>query len=780
MTDSNLRRSALDYHEADPPGKIAIQPTKPVANQADLSLAYSPGVAHACEEIARDPAAASRLTARGNLVAVISNGTAVLGLGDIGPLAAKPVMEGKAVLFKKFAGIDVYDIEVAETDPEKFVEAVARLEPTFGGINLEDIKAPECFEIERRLKARMNIPVFHDDQHGTAIVVTAGILNGLKVVGKRLEDVTLVASGAGAAALACLNLLIALGLKRENITIADIKGVVYKGRTELMDPYKEPFARDTPARTLAEIMPGADVFLGLSAGRIVTKEMVAAMAPRPLVFALANPVPEIMPEDVKEVRPDAVIASGRTDYANQINNVLCFPFIFRGALDVGATTINEEMKKAAVIALASIAESEASDIVLSAYGADSFVFGPEYILPKPFDPRLSIEIAPAVAKAAMDSGVATRPITDFAAYREKLAGFVFRSGFVMKPVFDAAKRASKPDLKRLVYAEGEHPFVLQAAQQVITEAIARPILVGRRDVIVRAAPHMGLRMREGRDFDVFDPETDGRMNALQEEYHVLVERRGVSPSHARRVVRAGSTVCAALLLRRGDADAMICGAVGRFRTQLRHVSQVIGRSPGVRELATLSAMILPTGPLFVTDTYVNYDPEALQLAEITLLAAEEMRRFGIEAKVALLSHSNFGSEDTASARKMREVLHILTDWNAALEVEGEMHADAALSSFIRDEIFPHARLKGRANLLVMPGLDAANIAFNLLKVVSGSVALGPILLGAAKPAHIVTPSTTVRGLLNMSALAIADTERRGGAAEPSAARAKGAPEVHAA
>jgi malate dehydrogenase (oxaloacetate-decarboxylating)(NADP+) len=760
MPENDIRRAALDYHEADPPGKIAIHATKPVANQRDLSLAYSPGVAHACTAIAEDPAMAHRLTARGNLVGVISNGTAVLGLGDIGPLAAKPVMEGKAVLFKKFAGIDVYDIEVAEKGVDAFVEAVARLEPTFGGINLEDIRAPECFEIERKLQARMNIPVFHDDQHGTAIVVAAGILNGLKVVGKRLADVRLIASGAGAAALACLNLLVSLGLKRENVVISDIKGVVYKGRKELMDPYKEPFAADTKARTLADTFAGADVFLGLSAGGIVTREMVAQMAPRPLVFALANPTPEIMPEEVKAVRADAVIASGRTDYPNQINNVLCFPFIFRGALDVGATTINEDMKKAAVRALAAIAESEASDVVLSAYRADTFVFGAEYILPKPFDPRLIIEIAPAVAKAAMESGVATRPIADFNSYCEKIASFVYRSGFVMRPIFEAAKRAHRARPRRIVYAEGEHPYVLQAAQQVVAEGLARPILVGRTENIKRSLTHLGIRMRPGQDFDVFDSETDPRIGALTEEYHRLVERRGVSPSQARRVMRNGSTVTAGLLLRRGDADAMICGAVGRYQSQLRHVSEVVGKLGGVRGFATLSGLILPQGPLFITDTYVSYEPAAEQLAEITLLAAEELRRFGLEPKVALVSHSNFGTADTQSARRMREVHAVLRDWAPALEVEGEMHADAALSPFIRDEIFPSSRLKGAANLLVMPSLDAANIAFNLLKVVSGSVAIGPILLGAAKPVHIVTPSITVRGLLNMSAIALDDALRR--------------------
>ena len=761
MPDNNLRRNALDYHEADPPGKVAIHATKPVANQNDLGLAYSPGVAFACQAIAEDPAAVSRYTARGNLVGVITNGTAVLGLGNIGPLASKPVMEGKAVLFKKFAGIDVYDIEVAETEVTPFVEAVARLEPTFGGINLEDIKAPECFEIERQLQARMKIPVFHDDQHGTAIVVAAGILNGLKLVGKPLGEVKIVCSGAGAAALACLGLLCVLGAKRENIWVADIEGVVYTGRQKLMDPYKAVYAQQTEKRKLAEIMVGADVFLGLSAAGIVSREMVASMAPKPLVFALANPNPEIMPEDVKAVRDDAIIASGRTDYPNQINNVLCFPFIFRGALDVGATTINAEMKAAAVTALACIAESEASDIVLAAYGAETFLFGPDYILPKPFDPRLITEIAPAVAKAAMDSGVATRPIANFHAYREKLSGFVFRSGFLMKPIMDAAKVASHETRKRLAFAEGDHPYVLQAAQQLVAEGIAHPILIGRRDDIRRMMTHLGLRLKVGVDVDIIDPETDPRMAVLTDEYHRLVERNGVSPSHAQRVVRNGSTVLAGLLLRRGDADALICGAVGRYLTQLRHVSEVVGLRPGARGFATLSAMILPSGPLFIADTYVSYDPSAEQLAEITQLAAAEVRRFGIEPKVALLSHSNFGTENTASARKMRQVLNLVREWEPDLEVEGEMHADAALSAFIREEIFPNSALKGAAKLLIMPSLDAANIAFNLLKVVSGSVAVGPILLGAARPAHIVTPSITVRGLLNVSAIAVVDAARRG-------------------
>jgi malate dehydrogenase (oxaloacetate-decarboxylating)(NADP+) len=754
MSQDDIRRSALAYHEQDPPGKIAIQPTKPVANQNDLALAYSPGVAHACMAIAEDPAMASRLTARGNLVGVITNGTAVLGLGNIGPLASKPVMEGKAVLFKKFAGIDVYDIEVAETDVDAFVEAVARLEPTFGGINLEDIKAPECFEIERRLKERMNIPVFHDDQHGTAIVVTAGILNGLKVVGKKIEDVKLACSGAGAAALACLNLLVSLGLKRENIYVADIEGVVYKGREVLMDPQKEPFARETELRTLADVMHGADVFLGLSAAGVVSKEMVASMADRPLIFALANPTPEIMPEEVLEVRNDAVMASGRTDYPNQINNVLCFPFIFRGALDVGATQVNEEMKKAAVVALAALAESAASDIVLAAYGEESLVFGPNYIIPKPFDPRLITEIAPAVAKAAMETGVATRPIEDFSAYKAKLSGFVYQSGFVMKPLFDHARRLSQPDRKRLVFAEGEHPYVMQAAYQAFSEGIARPILVGNRTNIVHALKHLGLLMREGEDFDVFDQTSDPLVPTLEEEYYRLVQRNGVTPSHARRVVRAGATVIASLLLKRDDADAMICGAVGRYHTQLRHISQVIGQDNSVRGFATLSGVILPSGPLFMADTHVSYDPAPEHLAEITLLAAEEIRHFGIEPKVALVSHSSFGSSSQPSARKMREVLAALADWAPDLEVEGEMQADLAISPFIREEVFPNSRLTGQANLLIMPTLDAANIALTLLRSITKSVSIGPILLGAAKPVHIVTPSATVRSLLNMSAIAI--------------------------
>ena len=751
---ADLRRAALDYHELPTPGKLQVTASKPLANQQDLGLAYSPGVAFACEEIARDPAAASRLTTRANLVGVITNGTAVLGLGNIGPLASKPVMEGKAVLFKKFAGIDCFDIEVAENDPGPFIEAVARLEPTFGGINLEDIKAPECFEIEEKLRARMRIPVFHDDQHGTAIVVAAGMLNALKLTGKRLEDVKLVGSGAGAAALSCLNLLVSLGLKRENVIIQDIAGIVYAGRTELMDPYKAQYATKGNARTLADAIIGADIFLGLSAPKVLTHELVAKMGSRPIVFALANPTPEILPDEVKAARPDAIIATGRSDYPNQVNNVLCFPFLFRGALDVGATAINEAMKKAAVTALAGIAQSEASDIVLSAYGADTFVFGPDYIIPKPFDPRLIVEIAPAVARAAMDTGVATRPIADFAEYREKLSAFVYRSGLFMRPVMDQAKRSPK----RLVFAEGEHPYVLQATQQIIAEGLARPILVGRRSVIEGRAKHLGLRLKAGLDFELVDQESDPRLLQLTEEYARLVGRMGVSPSHAQRVVRAGSTVIAGLLLRRGDADAMIGGAIGRFQTHIKHVEQVIGRHPQASQLATLSALILPGTTLFIADTYVNYEPTAWQLADITQLAADKVRRFGIEPKVALLSHSNFGEEDNASALKMRHLLELLRERAPDLEVEGEMHADAALSPFIREEIFPNSRLKGAANLLIMPGRDAANIAFNLLKAVTDAVPVSPILLGAAKPVHIVTPSITVRGLLNMAALAVVDAQ----------------------
>jgi malate dehydrogenase (oxaloacetate-decarboxylating)(NADP+) len=745
----SFRKSALEYHEADPPGKLAIAPTKPLANQRDLALAYSPGVAHACEEIVKDETAAARLTARANLVAVITNGTAVLGLGDIGPLASKPVMEGKAVLFKKFAGLDVFDIEVNQRDPDKFVEAVAALEPTFGGINLEDIKAPECFEIEAKLRERVRIPVLHDDQHGTAIVVAAAVLNGLELVGKDIQFVRLAVSGAGAAALACLNLLVRLGLRRENILVSDKFGVVYEGRTEGMNPYMAAYARPTPFRTLAEIVAGADVFLGLSAPGVLKPEMVATMADRPLVFALANPVPEIMPEAVKAVRNDAIIATGRTDYPNQVNNVLCFPFLFRGALDVGATEINEDMKIACAHAIARMAQAEASDIVMTAYGSERLVFGPDYIIPKPFDPRLITELAPAVAEAAMRSGVATRPITDFNAYREKLSQFVFRSGYLMKPVFDAARR----ERKRLVFAEGERVKVLQAASQVLYEDIAQPVLIGDRRVIEERLRHLGLSMRPDQDFELVDPATDPRIEEFAKLYHGLVERKGVAPAEARARVRAGATIIGALLVRLGEADAMICGTVGRFDRQLKIIDDIIGKAEGAGTFAALSAVVLSSGSFFFADTAVNYSPSAEQLVEITLRAAEQLRRFGITPKVALLSHSNFGSAETETALKMQRVLTRLRAVAPGLEVEGEMQADAALSERIRAEIFPNSQLKGQANLLIMPTLDAANIAFNMIKVLGGGIPIGPILLGAASSVHIATPATTVRGLVNMAAIA---------------------------
>jgi len=745
----DFRKSALEYHEADPPGKLAIAATKPLANQRDLALAYSPGVAYACEEIARDPAAAARLTARANLVGVITNGTAVLGLGNIGPLASKPVMEGKAVLFKKFAGIDVFDIEVNQLDPDKFVEAVAALEPTFGGINLEDIKAPECFEIEAKLRARMNIPVLHDDQHGTAIVVAAAILNGLKLVGKELAFARLACSGAGAAALACLNLLVSLGLKRENILVSDKFGVIYEGRTEGMNEYMAVYARPTAMRTLSETLTGADIFLGLSAPGILTGEMVARMAAKPLVMALANPTPEIMPEEVLAVRDDAIIATGRTDYPNQVNNVLCFPFLFRGALDVGATAINEAMKIACAEAIAKMAQAEASDVVLSAYGADTLTFGPEYIIPKPFDPRLIVELSSAVAKAAMDSGVATRPIEDFAAYRAKLSQFVFRSGYVMRPVFDAAKR----EKRRLVFAEGERIRVLQAASQVISEGIAAPILIGDRRSIDGRLRHLGLSIRPDKDFTLIDPAADLRVVEWANSYHALVERKGVSPAEAMARVRAGATIVGSLMVKTGEADAMICGTVGRFDRQLKIIEDIIGKRDGAATFAALSAVVLPSGTFFIADTAVNYAPSAEQLAEIALAAAEQVRCFGIEPKVAFVSHSSFGSAETETAGKMRRALALVRVAAPMLEAEGEMQADSALSEKIRAEIFPNSRLKGQANLMIMPTLDAANIAFTMIKVLGGGIPIGPILLGAAKSVHIVTPATTVRGLVNMSAIA---------------------------
>ena len=751
--DESLKKPALDYHRIPTPGKISVTPTKALITQRDLALAYSPGVAFACNEIVADAGNARAYTSRGNLIGVVTNGTAVLGLGPIGPLAAKPVMEGKAVLFKKFAGIDCFDIEIDERDPDKLVDMIAALEPTFGGINLEDIKAPECFYIERQLRRRMKIPVFHDDQHGTAIIVGAALLNGLKVVGKEIAKVKLVVSGAGAAALACLDLLVQLGVDRRNIVVTDIAGVVYAGRAEEMDDNKVRYAIDTKARTLAEVIPGADVFLGLSAGGVLKPEMVQAMAPHPIILALANPTPEIMPDVAKSVRPDAVIATGRSDFPNQVNNVLCFPFIFRGALDVGATTITEEMKLAAVRAIAALAMAEQSEIVASAYSQEDLRFGPEYLIPKPFDPRLIVQIAPAVAQAAMDSGVATRPIKDFAAYREQLMNFVYHSGLIMRPVFAAAKR----NPKRVVFAEGEEERVLRAVQVIADEGLAQPILVARPEVIQPRIERFGLRIQAGRDFELVNPDSDPRFRTYWQAYYNLMQRKGVSVELAKRDVIRRTTLIAALMVRLGDADAMICGTYAEHHKHLETVSDVIGLKPGVKRFAAMNMLILPTRTLFICDTYVNQDPTAEDVAEMTLLAAEEVRRFGLLPKVALLSHSNFGSVDSPSAAKMSRAREILERLDPNLEVEGEMHGDAALSEEIRMRLFPNSRLRGEANLLIMPTLDAANISFNLLKITSGDgITVGPILLGAAKTAHIVTPTATVRRLVNLTALASVD------------------------
>jgi len=763
MSDE-LRDAALEYHRSGSPGKIQVVPTKPLANQRDLALAYSPGVAFACEAIVADPDAAATLTSRGNLVAVITNGTAVLGLGNIGPLAGKPVMEGKGVLFKKFAGIDVFDIEINERDPQKLIDIIASLEPTFGGINLEDIKAPECFVIEAALRERMKIPVFHDDQHGTAIVSAAAILNGLRLVGKDIKDVKVVTSGAGAAAIACLDLLVALGVRKENIIACDSKGVIYKGRTVSMDPRKVEYAADTGARTLAEAMVGADIFLGLSGPGVVTAEMVKTMAPNPLILALANPVPEILPEVAKEARPDAIICTGRSDYPNQVNNVLCFPFIFRGALDVGATTINEEMKLAAVKAIADLALAEPSDIVAAAYGGAPLRFGPDYIIPKPFDPRLIVRVAPAVAQAAMDSGVATRPITDMASYQMRLNQFVFQSGLVMKPIFERARQ----DPRRVVYCEGEEDRVLRAVQTCVDEGLVKPILIGRRKVVEMRIERLGLRLRPDQDFALVDPDEDPRFKEYWQLYHSIMERRGVTPARAKTIVRTRNTVIGALMVRRGEADAVLGGLVGRYQRQLNYVQQVIGTRPGVTNMAAMNLLIMPRGVLFFCDTYVNHDPTAQQIAEMTLLAADTVRRFGFTPKVALLSHSSFGASEHPSAEKMREALQLILERAPDLEVEGEMQADSAISEAIRSASFPNSRLKGSANLLIMPSLDAANIAFNLLKVVSEGVSVGPILLGTAKPAHILTPSTTVRGIVNMSALASVEASMAAEAQDASA------------
>jgi len=756
--DEQLRRSALDYHRSERPGKISVQPTKQLTNQRDLALAYTPGVAAACEEIHRDPATAGSLTSRSNLIGVVTNGTAVLGLGAIGPLAAKPVMEGKAVLFKKFAGIDCFDIEIDERDPYKLVEIIAALEPTFGGINLEDIKAPECFIVERELRQRMKIPVFHDDQHGTAIIVGAAIVNGLAVVGKDVANAKLVTSGAGAAALACLGLLVRLGVRRENITVTDIKGVVYKGRKEEMDPEKERYAKETPARTLAEVIEGADVFLGLSAGGVLKPEMVRKMADRPLILALANPEPEIRPELAKAARPDCLMATGRSDYPNQVNNVLCFPFIFRGALDVGATTITTEMELAAVHAIAGLARAETSEQVALAYGIESISFGPDYLIPRPFDPRLIARIAPEVARAAMSSGVASRPIADLDSYRDSLSQFVYHSGLIMKPLFSAAKAAPK----RVVYAEGEDERVLRAVQIVVDEGLAKPYLIGRPQVIDRRLSRLGLRMQAGKDFMLVNPEHDPRYREYWSAYHKLTERKGISPDYAKIEMRRRHTLIGSMMIHKGEVDGMLCGTFGTHALHLRYVDQVIGLREGVAHYAAMNALMLPGRTVFICDTYVTADPDAEHVAEMTILAAEKIRHFGMVPKVALLSASNFGSVPLASAVKMQRAREILEELAPDLEVEGEMHGDAALSEDIRLKVFPNSRLKGPANLLIMPTLDAANIAFNLLKTAGGDgVTIGPMLLGSARPVHILTPSATARRIVNMTALTVVEANAAG-------------------
>ena len=752
---AELRRAALEYHEFPIPGKIAIAATKQLVNQHDLSLAYTPGVAAPCEEIVKDPNNAFKYTARGNLVAVITNGTAVLGLGDIGPLASKPVMEGKAVLFKKFAGIDVFDIEINEKhDLDKLVDIIASLEPTFGGINLEDIKAPDCFYVERKLRERMKIPVFHDDQHGTAITVGAAILNGLKVAGKDIRKVKLVTSGAGAAALACLNLLAKLGLPRENIYATDLAGVVYEGRKELMDEDKIQFAQKTSARTLSEIIEGADIFLGLSAGGVLKQDMVRKMAPRPIIMALANPNPEISPDEAKAVRPDCIMATGRTDYPNQVNNVLCFPYIFRGALDSGATTITVEMEIAAVYAIAELAQAEQSEVVAAAYAGQQLAFGPEYLIPKPFDPRLMMKIAPAVAQAAADSGVALRPVKDMDAYREKLQSFVYASGTTMKPIFQMARSALK---KRVAFCEGEEERVLRAAQIVVDERIARPTFIGRPAIIAQRIEKFGLRLKEGLDYDIVNVEHDHRYRDFWQTYHRMTERNGVTVQIAKIEMRRRLSLIGAMLLHKEEVDGMIVGTWGNTAMHLQYIDQVIGRREGVCTYACMNGLLLPNRQVFLVDTHINYDPSAIQLAEIAVMAAEEMMRFGLKPKAALLSHSNFGSSNQPSALKMRETLKLLRDRAPWLEVDGEMHGDLALDGAARDLIMPRSTLAGDANLLVMPNIDAANISYNLLKTAAGgNIAIGPVLLGAAKPVHILTATTTVRRIVNMTALTVAD------------------------
>ena len=758
LTDkqAELRHAALEYHEFPTPGKISVAATKSLTNQRDLALAYSPGVAAACEEIVVDPNNAFRYTARGNMVGVITNGTAVLGLGAIGPLAAKPVMEGKAVLFKKFAGIDVFDIEIAETDPKKLIEVIAALEPTFGGINLEDIKAPECFEVERALRKRMKIPVFHDDQHGTAIIVAAAMTNALIVSGKTISEVKLVVSGAGAAALACVDLLIDLGLPIGNIWLTDLAGVVYQGRVELMDPDKERFAQKTEARTLAEVIVGADVFLGLSAGGVLKQDMVASMVESPIIFALANPTPEILPELAKAVRPKAIIATGRTDYPNQVNNVLCFPFIFRGALDVGATTITREMEIATVNAIAELARQEQSDIVATAYGIEDLAFGSEYLIPKPFDPRLIVKIAPAVAKAAMESGVALRPIDDMDAYRERLVQFVYQSGTMMKPIFTAARQIA-PEKKRIVFAEGEEERVLRAVQVVIDEKLAVPIMIGRPDVIAQRIARYGLRMKLGVDVSVVNTEQDDRYRDYWQTYHALMMRKGVDKQMARLEMRRRSTLIGAMMLKKGEADGLVCGTISTVHRHLTYIDEVIGHAPGAKVYAAMNGLILPGRQVFLVDTHINEDPTADQLCEITMMAADVMRRIGIVPKVALLSHSNFGSSNLPSALKMRATLALLHEKAPDLEVDGEMHGDCALDAKLRGEIASDTTLTGEANLLVLPNIDAANIAYNLLKTAAGSnIAIGPVLLGCAAPVNILTPSATVRRIVNLAALTVVE------------------------
>jgi malate dehydrogenase (oxaloacetate-decarboxylating)(NADP+) len=751
--DDQLRAAALEYHRQPSAGKISVTPTKELINQRDLALAYSPGVAAACDAIVEDPREAQTLTSRGNLVAVITNGTAVLGLGNIGPLAGKPVMEGKACLFKKFAGIDVFDIEIAETDPDLLVDTIARLEPTFGGINLEDIKAPECFYIEKKLRERMKIPVFHDDQHGTAIIVGAAVENALRVVSKDIGKVRLVCSGAGAAAVACLDLLVALGLKHENVVVCDSKGVIYTGRETPMEANKARYARETSARLLADAIQGADIFLGLSGPGVLTQDMVKTMAPNPLILALANPEPEILPELAKAVRPDAIIATGRSDYPNQVNNVLCFPFIFRGALDVGATTINEEMKLACVRAIAVLARAEQSDVVAQAYTDVDLSFGPEYLIPKPFDPRLIVTVAPAVAKAAMDSGVATRPIADFNKYHERLSQFIYHTGLLMKPVFERAKQAPK----RVVYSEGEEERVLRAVQVVVDEGLAKPILIGRPDVISARIEKFGLRIKPGADFELVNINDDPRYRATWQRYQQLMGRLGITPEAAKEAVLRKPSLIATLLLEMGECDALLIGTVGRYHAHLRHVANVLGRRPDTCVFAAMNGLLLPNRTLFIADTYVNEDPSPEEIVGITKMAAEEVSRFGITPKIALLSHSNFGSADSASARKMRDARRLLVERHPELEVDGEMHGDAALSAALRALVYPQSSLKGEANLLIMPNLDAANISFNLLKVTGGQgITIGPILLGANKPAHILTPTATVRRIVNLTALVVVD------------------------